>query len=128
DVVPPGPTSWYITSNRGLGGPMDVDGSGRVRTTGLSSGKRLIALSMLALIAFVIAGRLTHVGDATGGATGGAADVATAADVPLSQIGVNALAGQVGHLHVAINFTWLLLTGFLVLFMQVGFALLTTGL
>jgi Amt family ammonium transporter len=29
---------------------------------------------------------------------------------------------------VAINFTWLLMTGFLVLFMQVGFALLVTGL
>jgi Amt family ammonium transporter len=107
---------------------MDVDGDGRLRTSGLSTGKRLVALTILALIAFMIAGRLTHVGDATGGATGGAADVATAADVPVSQIGVNALAGEVGHLHVAVNFAWLLLTGFLVLFMQVGFALLTTGL
>jgi Amt family ammonium transporter len=107
---------------------MDVDGNGRLRTSGLSAGKRLIAISILALIAFMIAGRLTHVGDATGSATGGAADVAASAHVPVSQIGVNALAGEVGHLHVAINFTWLLLTGFLVLFMQVGFALLTTGL
>jgi Amt family ammonium transporter len=107
---------------------MDVEGNARLRTSGLSTRKRLVALTILALIAFVIAGRLTHVGDATGSATGGAADVATATDVPVSQIGVNALAGEVGHLHVAINFTWLLLTGFLVLFMQVGFALLTTGL
>src|SRR5205085_5550643 len=35
---------------------------------------------------------------------------------------------EAGHLHVAVNFTWLLMTGYLVLFMQVGFAFLVTGL
>ena len=35
---------------------------------------------------------------------------------------------QVGHLGISINFVWLLITGFLVLFMQVGFAFLVTGL
>src|SRR5438270_9750850 len=49
-------------------------------------------------------------------------------DVPLSQVGVNSLANQAGHLGVSINFTWTLVTGFLVLFMQVGFAFLVTGL
>src|SRR5207253_7424567 len=33
-----------------------------------------------------------------------------------------------GHLRVSVNFSWLLLTGYLVLFMQVGFAFLVTGL
>jgi Amt family ammonium transporter len=34
------------------------------------------------------------------------------------------LADNVGHLRIATNFTWTLLTGYLVLFMQAGFALL----
>src|SRR5713226_4240184 len=38
------------------------------------------------------------------------------------------LANSVGHVRVATNFTWTLNTGYLVLFMQAGFALLTTGL
>ena len=38
------------------------------------------------------------------------------------------LADDVGHLRVATNFSWTLLTGYLVLFMQAGFALLTCGL
>ena len=38
------------------------------------------------------------------------------------------LADGVGHLRVATNFSWTLLTGYLVLFMQAGFALLTCGL
>ena len=48
--------------------------------------------------------------------------------VPLSQPGINQLANETGHLRVAVNFSWLLMTGFLVLFMQVGFAFLVTGL
>ena len=38
------------------------------------------------------------------------------------------LADNVGHLRIATNFSWTLLTGYLVLFMQAGFALLTCGL
>ncbi len=38
------------------------------------------------------------------------------------------LADTVGHNRIAINFSWTLLTGYLVLFMQAGFALLTCGL
>lgn len=38
------------------------------------------------------------------------------------------LADAVGHNRVAINFTWTLFTGFLVMFMQAGFALVETGL
>ncbi len=38
------------------------------------------------------------------------------------------LADDVGHIRVATNFAWTLNTGYLVLFMQAGFALLTCGL
>jgi Amt family ammonium transporter len=38
------------------------------------------------------------------------------------------LADAVGHVRLATNFSWTLLTGYLVLFMQAGFALLTCGL
>ncbi|HVN25961.1 MAG TPA: ammonium transporter [Syntrophorhabdales bacterium] len=38
------------------------------------------------------------------------------------------LADTVGHVRIATNFSWTLLTGYLVLFMQAGFALLTVGL
>ncbi len=38
------------------------------------------------------------------------------------------LADYVGHNRVAINFMWTLVTGFLVMFMQAGFALVETGL
>src|SRR5262249_25577269 len=38
------------------------------------------------------------------------------------------LADTVGHNRVAINFTWTLVTGFLVMFMQAGFAMVETGL
>jgi ammonium transporter, Amt family len=38
------------------------------------------------------------------------------------------LADNVGHLRISTNFSWTLLTGYLVLFMQAGFALLTCGL
>jgi ammonium transporter, Amt family len=38
------------------------------------------------------------------------------------------LADSVGHNRVSINFMWTLVTGFLVMFMQAGFALVETGL
>jgi Amt family ammonium transporter len=38
------------------------------------------------------------------------------------------LADDVGHVRISTNFSWTLLTGYLVLFMQAGFALLTCGL
>ncbi|HXZ86050.1 MAG TPA: hypothetical protein VEI82_11230, partial [Myxococcota bacterium] len=38
------------------------------------------------------------------------------------------LADSVGHVRIATNFNWTLSTGYLVLFMQAGFALLTCGL
>jgi Amt family ammonium transporter len=101
----------------------------------LSRGKQLVAITLLVFIALIVVGAVYsgHGGDTTGVSTGTSADVITSqaldgSTVPVSQVGINALANEAGHLHVAINFTWLLMTGFLVLFMQVGFALLVTGL
>jgi ammonium transporter, Amt family len=102
----------------------------------LSTTKRFVAMTLLTLIVLVVVGAtLSHHGDAAGTSTGGISDYLTATgapagttDVPLSQVGMNQLASEVGHLRVSINFSWLLLTGFLVLFMQVGFAFLVTGL
>src|SRR5690242_1598036 len=89
----------------------------------------------MTFIALIIAGAIWghHGGDTTGARTGGlndylAATGSTGKSAPVSQPGINALAGEVGHLRISINFTWVLITGFLVLFMQVGFAMLVTGL
>src|SRR5579859_2208065 len=38
------------------------------------------------------------------------------------------LAKQLGDLHTELNIVWTLVTGFLVMFMQAGFALVETGL
>src|SRR5437867_1118518 len=62
--------------------------------------------------------------DPTGATTG------TAADVPVKEPGKPALVEvmeTVGHNKVAINIVWTLLCGFLVMFMQAGFALVETG-
>ena len=62
--------------------------------------------------------------DPTGAATGGASDiVASNPSAPTLQ----EVAAEVGHSKVASNFVWMLLAGFLVMFMQAGFAFCETG-
>jgi Amt family ammonium transporter len=75
--------------------------------------------------------------DPSGANTGGAGDVvgasanapsadelkAMAAKEPLAA----KLADVIGHNRIAINFTWTLICGFLVMFMQAGFAMAETG-
>jgi Amt family ammonium transporter len=60
------------------------------------------------------------------------ADAKAAADEYAAQAKVEPLAvklaDNVGHNRVAINFMWTLVTGFIVMFMQAGFALVETGL
>ena len=62
--------------------------------------------------------------DPTGATTGTAKDVTVkdAANPTLSDV-----METVGHNRIAINIMWTLLTGFLVMFMQAGFALVETG-
>ena len=75
--------------------------------------------------------------DPSGANTGGAADVIGAsAGAPtkedLEKLAKNEplaakLADVIGHNRIAINFVWTLLAGFLVMFMQAGFAMVETG-
>jgi Amt family ammonium transporter len=62
--------------------------------------------------------------DPTGAVTGTAADVPVkdAANPTLTEV-----MDTVGHNKISINIVWLLLTGFLVMFMQTGFAMVETG-
>jgi Amt family ammonium transporter len=67
---------------------------------------------------------MAQAGDPTGVATGGVKDVvaATPGTPTLPE-----LAAEVGHTKIALNFVWVLLAAFLVMFMQCGFALAETG-
>jgi Amt family ammonium transporter len=65
-------------------------------------------------------------GDAGGSLTGNAGDV-TVSD-PKKGLTMGDLANQVGQNKIALNIVWTLVTGYLVMFMQLGFALLETGL
>ena len=62
--------------------------------------------------------------DPSGANTGAAIDVPAATAGAPNMI---ELANAVGHNKVAINMMWTLLTGFLVMFMQAGFAMVETG-
>ncbi len=65
-------------------------------------------------------------GDPDGSLTGTAADIAVTDTKKGASIGD--LVNQVGQNKIAINFVWTLITGFLVMFMQAGFAIVETGL
>ena len=114
--------------------------------TSFSGLQKLVALSLITLIALIAVSQFSK-GDASGTATGGAVNAVTfsgnggsafsdtcqAATTEsdaqaCAKTDVGALATQVGHDKIALNFTWLLIMGSFVLFMQAGFALLTTGL
>jgi len=88
--------------------------------------KRIITLLMLVLLT-VSASTYTYaerVPDPAGLTTGSTSDVtAKVAGKPT----LDEVAAQAGHNKISINLVWLLLTGFLVFFMQAGFALVETG-
>jgi Amt family ammonium transporter len=65
-------------------------------------------------------------GDPGGSITGTVNDV-PAADAKKG-VTVGDIANQVGQNKIGINFTWTLITGFLVMFMQAGFAMVEAGL
>lgn len=95
----------------------------------------------LVLLALVAVGQLTTVWaedapapaaapaapvpDPNGGNTGGAGDITAAK--PGAPTPAEVLA-QIGHNKVAINLVWTLITGFCVMFMQAGFAIVEAGL
>ena len=65
-------------------------------------------------------------GDPGGTLTGTAADIVMAD--PKAGLTLADVVNQVGQNRIAINFVWTLVAGFLVMFMQAGFALVETGL
>jgi Amt family ammonium transporter len=77
------------------------------------------------------AGKAPAVADLQKGDPGGSI-TGTINDVPASdsKAGVTLpdVANQVGQNKIAVNFTWTLVTGFLVMFMQAGFAMVEAGL
>jgi ammonium transporter, Amt family len=98
-------------------------------------GKVLIALLLTFVLSSAGSSYATHAqgaigqpaapqGDPTGATTGTAKDVTVkdAANPTLNEV-----METVGHNKIAINFVWTLLAGFLVMFMQAGFALVETG-
>jgi ammonium transporter, Amt family len=84
--------------------------------------KKNILLVLVLLLAFTVAG---YAQDPTGASTGTISDVtaATAGSPTLTEV-----ANVAGHNKIAINMMWVLITGFLVMFMQAGFAMVETGL
>ncbi len=111
--------------------------------------QKLVALSVITLIALIVVSQINTFspGDADGTATGSAVNIGTysgnggsafsdACQAPATEEDAakcakdepGGLAALIGHEKIAINFTWLLIAGAFVLFMQAGFALLTTGL
>jgi ammonium transporter, Amt family len=78
----------------------------------------------LLLILFITVALPAVAQDATGAKTGTINDVAaaTAGQPTITEIGE-----QAGHNKIAINIMWTLITGFLVMFMQAGFAMVETG-
>ncbi len=63
--------------------------------------------------------------DPSGTVTGNTSDVQAA---KAGEPTIAELANQIGHNKIAINIVWTLITGFLVFFMQAGFAMVETGL
>jgi len=98
----------------------------------VSKGKKFVAVSLMTFIVLIVLGAMWghhSPADTTGPGSALLNNYPkTTTNVPVSQAGINQLASDNGHLGVSINFTWTLITGFLVLFMQVGFAFLVTGL
>src|SRR5215831_19221985 len=72
-------------------------------------------------------------GDPSGDTTGNVSDIAVADPItdktPKAKgLVIGDVLNQIGQNKVAINFVWTLITGFLVMFMQAGFAIVETGL
>ncbi len=72
-------------------------------------------------------GKITGVSDPCGANTGSSVDVVGTPSPNLDQGTFKTVTDQVGKNKVAINIAWTLITGFLVMFMQAGFALVETG-
>ena len=86
--------------------------------------RRTLIRALAVAVACVALTPLLFAADPSGGATGGIQNVPaqTPGTPTLQEVGA-----AVGQTRVALNFVWVLLAGFLVMFMQAGFALAETG-
>jgi ammonium transporter, Amt family len=86
---------------------------------------RYCSLALVFLALLVCSSRPVRAeGDPSGAKTG------TIADVPAANPGnptLSEVADAIGHTRISLNFVWVLLTGFLVMFMQAGFAMVEAG-
>src|SRR5262249_45844815 len=87
--------------------------------------KKLAAILLMLLVGCTIAFSQERPNHPSGASTGGASDIAAA---KAGQPTMEEVVKEVGHNKVAMNMMWTLLTGFLVMFMQTGFAMVETGL
>jgi ammonium transporter, Amt family len=94
-------------------------------TNKLINGLALLLMALLTVSALTIAWADDAPPDPNGSATGNAATLAAAkpGEPTLAEV-----AAEAGHSKVAINMMWTLITGFIVMFMQAGFALVETAL
>lgn len=85
---------------------------------------KFMKITFLTVFLILIIATVALAGDPTGANTGGIADIAAAkaGDPTLAEV-----AAQVGKNKIGINFVWVLITGFMVFFMQAGFALVEAG-
>jgi Amt family ammonium transporter len=83
-----------------------------------------VLVSIAMVLVLMILPFISFAQDPTGATTGTINDVAagTAGKPTLEEVGA-----QAGHNKISINIVWTLITGFLVMFMQAGFALVETG-
>ena len=82
-------------------------------------------------LSFLIAGFAHTAVALAAGPDPSGANTGSAVDIPAAKAGeptAKELADAVGHNRVSINVVWTLITGFLVMFMQAGFAMVETGL
>lgn len=84
-----------------------------------------VAFSLAMLVMLLLPTLIAHAaGDPTGASLGGIGDIT--AKTP-GQPTLEEVAIVVGHNKISINFVWTLVTGFMVMFMQAGFAMVETG-
>ena len=87
-------------------------------------GRMFMILALLALVVLSTPWRVFADPDPSGSKTG------SVADVPAAKPGEPTLmevADAIGHSRVALNMVWTLVAGFMVMFMQAGFAMVETG-
>jgi ammonium transporter, Amt family len=92
--------------------------------------KSVLLFMNLLLVVFAVSGT-AFADDAVRPPDPGGAVTGSVSDVPAATPGkptIDELSNNVGHNRVSINMVWLLLTGFLVMFMQPGFAMVEAGL